>query len=74
MDGILIVSLDQGIYANSQGPMGRGGRERKESIIASLHVFKTHLCFHSLPAIWVGSETAQGKINGSPEPHPSYTL
>lgn len=50
---------------------GGGGRERKESIIASLHVSKAHLCFHSLPAIGVGPENEEGKINGIPGPHPS---
>lgn len=50
---------------------GGGGRKRKESIIASFHVSKTHLCFHSLPAIGIGPETEEGKINGSLEPHPS---
>lgn len=46
------------IFRNQQGG---GGRERNESIIASLHVSKAHLCFHSLPTIGVGPEKEEGK-------------
>lgn len=72
MDGILIVSPDQGIYVNSQGPTGRRGQGRDGvyncffTCFQDSSVFLIH-CLSSRSAPKLQEE----KINGSPEPHPS---